>query len=166
MVTEELARRFGAKFKRHRAHARVSEVSRPLPGVERIVLAEPGSFMNTSGGPVSALRTFYKVPVDRIVVVHDDLDLPFGALRLKRGGGSGGHNGLKSLTASLGDPDYVRVRFGIGRPLSRMDPAVYVLRPFGSAERAELDPLIARTADAVEDVLTRGLDVAQNTFNN
>ena len=166
MVTEELARRFGVRFKRHRSHARVCEVSRPLPGVDRIVLAEPGSFMNASGGPVSALRAFYKTSVDRIVVVHDDLDLPFGTLRIKSGGGSGGHNGLKSLSASLGDPGYIRVRFGIGRPLGRMDPADYVLRPFGSAERTALDPLVNRAADAVEDVLAHGLEAAQNAFNS
>jgi peptidyl-tRNA hydrolase, PTH1 family len=165
MVVDELARRYGGRFKRHRAHAQVCEAARPIPGVDRVVLAKPGSFMNTSGGPVAGLRDFYKVPVERMVVVHDDLDLPFGSVRLKRGGGSGGHNGLKSLAASLGDPGFIRARLGIGRPPGRMDPADYVLRPFGSTERKELELCINRTGDAVEEVLTRGLDAAQNVFN-
>ena len=110
--------------------------------------------MNLSGGPVAALRDFYKIPPDRIVVVHDELDLPFGTLRVKLGGGDNGHNGLRSVTQALGTGDYHRVRFGIGRPPGRMDPAAFVLRDFSAAERRELPLLIDRAADAVETLLT------------
>jgi PTH1 family peptidyl-tRNA hydrolase len=123
------------------------------------------SYMNESGGPVNAAARFFKVPVERIVAVHDDLDLPFGALRVKRGGGEGGHNGLRSMSSALGSNEYARVRFGIGRPPGRQDPADFVLRGFGSAERKELPYLIDRAADATEAVVTVGLDVAQNEFN-
>ena len=130
-----------------------------------VVLAKPRTYMNLSGGPTAALSTFYKIPVERIVVVHDELDIDFGALKLKRGGGSGGHNGLKSLTSSLGGPDYVRVRFGVGRPPGRMDAAAFVLRDFSGTERGELDLNVERAADAVRTVLTDGLDRAQNIFH-
>jgi PTH1 family peptidyl-tRNA hydrolase len=103
--------------------------------------------------------------VPRIVVVHDELDLPFGVIRLKRGGGEGGHNGLKSVTAALGSKDYARVRFGIGRPPGRQDPAEYVLREFAATERKDLEYLIDRAADAASAILTEGLEAAQNTFH-
>ena len=119
--------------------------------------------MNESGGPVVAVARFFKVPLEQIVVVHDELDLPFGTLRLKRGGGDGGHNGLRSIIASLGCKDYVRVRFGIGRPPGRQDPADYVLREFGAAERKELGFLVDRAADAVEAVLATASSAAQNS---
>ncbi|WP_159943890.1 MULTISPECIES: aminoacyl-tRNA hydrolase [unclassified Nocardiopsis] len=160
MVVEALAG--GERWKAHKAHAEVVETR--LGGVSA-VLAKPRSFMNLSGGPVSGLARFYKVPVERIVVVHDELDIDYGALKLKRGGGSGGHNGLKSLTASLSSPDYVRVRFGVGRPPGRMDPAAYVLKDFSSTERAELDLNVERAADAVRTVLSEGLGRAQNIFH-
>ena len=121
--------------------------------------------MNESGGPIVAVSRFYKVPVDRLTVVHDDLDLPFGTLRVKRGGGDGGHNGLRSATAALGSREYARVRFGIGRPLGRQDPADYVLRDFSAAERKDLGYLVDRAADAVEALLSEGLEAAQNAFN-
>jgi peptidyl-tRNA hydrolase, PTH1 family len=166
MVVDELARRYGGRFKRHRARAQVCELARPLSAAGRVVLAEPSGYMNTSGGPVAGLRDFFKLPVSRIVVVHDDLDLPFESVRIKRGGGSGGHNGLKSLAQSLGDPDFIRVRLGIGRPPGRMDPADFVLRSFTAAERTELPLLVDRAADAVEAILVKGLDAAQNAFNS
>jgi PTH1 family peptidyl-tRNA hydrolase len=121
--------------------------------------------MNESGGPIVGVSRFYKVPVDRLTIVHDDLDLPFGTLRLKRGGGDGGHNGLRSATAALGSREYARVRFGIGRPPGRQDPADYVLRDFSTAERKDLGYLVDRAADAVEALLSEGLDAAQNAFN-
>ncbi len=105
------------------------------------------------------------MPVGRIIVVHDEMDIDYGALKLKRGGGSGGHNGLKSTTSSLSSPDYIRVRFGVGRPPGRMDPAAYVLKDFSSTERAELDLNVERAADAVRTILTDGLDRAQNIFH-
>ena len=131
----------------------------------RAVLAKPKSYMNVSGGPTAAVRDFFKVPVERIVVVHDELDIPFGALRLKRGGGDNGHNGLRSLSSALGSKDYLRVRFGIGRPPGRQDPADFVLKDFSAAERKELPFLVDRAADAVEALLTGPLEAAQNTFH-
>ena len=114
------------------------------------------SYMNVSGGPVAALSDFYKIPPSRIVVIHDELDVPFGEIRLKFGGGTGGHNGLRSVSAALGTRDFFRVRFGIGRPPGRMDPARFVLRDFTAAERKELPLLIERAADAAEALLRRG----------
>jgi PTH1 family peptidyl-tRNA hydrolase len=121
--------------------------------------------MNESGGPVAGLCGFYKIPVEQLVVVHDELDLPYGSLRLKRGGGDNGHNGLRSITRSLGSREYLRVRFGIGRPPGRMDPADYVLRDFTAAERKDLDFHVDRAADAVEALVRDGLESAQNLYN-
>ncbi len=162
-VADELAGRIGQPFKAHKARADVVEGR--LAG-QPVVLAKPRSYMNESGGPIVAVSRFYKVDVARIVVVHDELDLPFGALRLKRGGGEGGHNGLKSTSAALGSKDYLRVRFGIGRPPGRQDPADYVLREFAAAERKELAFLFDRAADAVQALLTKGLEPAQNEFHS
>ncbi|MWA04190.1 aminoacyl-tRNA hydrolase [Actinomadura sp. LD22] len=162
MVLDLLAGRAGGRFKAHRARADVLEGR--LQGV-RVVLAKPRTYMNESGGPVRGLRDFYKVPVERLVVVHDELDIPFGALRLKRGGGDNGHNGLRSITRSLGDKEYLRVRFGVGRPPGRMDAAAYVLKDFSAAERKVLELEVDRAADAVESLLTGGLEAAQNTFH-
>ena len=163
LVVQLLAERVGARFKAHKSRCELAETR--LAGVPA-VLAKPMSYMNESGGPIVGAAQFYKIPVERIVVVHDELDLPFGALRLKRGGGDGGHNGLRSATASLGSNDYLRVRFGIGRPPGRQDPADYVLREFASAERKDLPFLLDRAADAVEILLARGLEAAQNQFND
>ncbi|WP_243742256.1 aminoacyl-tRNA hydrolase [Actinorugispora endophytica] len=162
MVVDALAAQAGERWKAHKAHAEVVETR--VEGVP-VVLAKPRSFMNLSGGPVANLCAFYKVPVERVVVVHDELDIPFGALKLKRGGGSGGHNGLRSVTASLDGPGYVRVRVGIGRPPGRMDAAAFVLKDFSSVERGDLDVDVARAADAVETVLVSGLEKAQLIYH-
>jgi PTH1 family peptidyl-tRNA hydrolase len=162
MVLDALAGTVGGRFKSHRARADVLEGR--LVG-HRVVLAKPKSYMNESGGPVKALCDFYKISLDRLIVVHDELDIPYGTLRLKRGGGDNGHNGLRSITKSLGGRDYLRVRFGIGRPPGRMDAAAFVLRDFSGTERKELDLNTDRAADAVEALLTEGLDRAQNTFH-
>ena len=162
MVLDELARRVGGKFKAHRGRADVIEGR--LAGV-RVILAKPKSYMNESGGPVASLRDFYKVPAEQIVVVYDELDIPFATLRLKLGGGDNGHNGLKSITKSLGTRDYHRVRVGIGRPPGRQDPADYVLSDFSPLERRELPFHLDRAADAVEALLTDGLAAAQNTYH-
>ncbi|MBE2999227.1 aminoacyl-tRNA hydrolase [Nocardiopsis sp. HNM0947] len=162
MVVDALAAAENERFKAHRSNAEIAETR--LDGVPAI-LVKPRTFMNLSGGPVASLARFYKIPSERIVVVHDEMDVDYGALKLKKGGGSGGHNGLKSLTASLSGPDYLRVRFGVGRPPGRMDPAAYVLRDFASPERAELDLNVERAADAVRTVLTDGLAKAQNIFH-
>jgi PTH1 family peptidyl-tRNA hydrolase len=162
LVADEIADRIGGRFKAHRGGADVMEGR--LAG-HRVVLAKPRSFMNTSGGPVVATARFFTVPQDKLVVVHDELDLPFGTIRLKLGGGEGGHNGLRSITKSLGTRDYHRVRFGIGRPPGRMDPADFVLRDFALAERKELAFTIDRCADAVEALVCSGLEAAQNLFH-
>jgi PTH1 family peptidyl-tRNA hydrolase len=162
MVLDILAGAARSRFKSHRARADVIEGR--LAG-RRVVLAKPKSYMNESGGPVKALCDFYKIPVERLIVVHDELDIPYGALRLKRGGGDNGHNGLRSISRSLGGRDYLRVRFGIGRPPGRMDAAAFVLRDFSGTERKELDLNLDRAADAVEALLTEGLERAQNVFH-
>lgn len=130
-----------------------------------MILAKPMSYMNLSGGPVSALRDFYKVPVANIVAVHDELDIDYGVLRLKLGGGDNGHNGLKSMTKAIG-ADYHRVRFGIGRPPGRQQVADFVLKDFSSAERKELDYFVDRATDAVECLVIEGLERAQSTYNS
>jgi peptidyl-tRNA hydrolase, PTH1 family len=162
LVADVLAGRAGARFKRDRSRAHVA-VAR-LDGTP-VVLAKPMTYMNLSGGPVAALRAFYKVPTDRIVVVHDELDIPFGSIRLKLGGGDNGHNGLRSVASALGTRDYYRVRVGIGRPPGRMDPADFVLHDFAKAERAELPGVLSTAADAVQTLLARGLAAAQNEFH-
>ena len=166
MVLDLLADRVGGRFKAHKGRADVVEARLgPLPA-PRVVLAKPKSYMNESGGPVASMRDFYKVAPEQLVVVHDELDLPYGTLRLKRGGGDNGHNGLRSITKSLGSREYLRVRFGIGRPPGRMDPADYVLRDFSAAERKDLEFEVDRAADAVEALVREGLDAAQNRFND
>lgn len=163
LVLDLLADRVGGRFKAHKGRADIVEGR--LAG-QSVVLAKPKSYMNESGGPIVAISRFYKIPVDRIVIVHDELDLAFGGLRLKRGGGEGGHNGLKSTSNCLGSKEYARVRFGIGRPPGQQDPADYVLREFSTAERKELGFLIDRAADAAEAIIGRGLEAAQNEFNS
>lgn len=167
MVVDVLAERVGGRFtKGARGRADVVEGRLGVPGRSaRVVLAKPRSYMNESGGPAAAVLSFYKVPPEQLVVVHDELDLPFGTIRLKRGGGHGGHNGLRSLDRSLGTKDYLRVRVGIGRPPGRQDPADYVLRNFGPAERKELPLEIERAADAVETLLQNGLEPTQNLYH-
>jgi len=166
MVLGVLAERVGGRFSKHKARADVLEGRFGPPPAPRVVLAEPRSYMNESGGPVAGLCGFYKIPMERLVVVHDELDLPYGSLRLKRGGGDNGHNGLRSITRSLGSREYLRVRFGIGRPPGRMDPADYVLRDFSPAERKDLDYNVDRAADAVETLVRDGLEAAQNSYND
>jgi PTH1 family peptidyl-tRNA hydrolase len=168
MVADLLAERIGGRFKRaQKTQAQVVEgrTGPPGPASRRVVLAKPMAFMNLSGGPVTALRDFYKVPTERIIAVHDELDIDFGTLRLKLGGGDNGHNGLKSMTKSLG-PDYLRVRAGIGRPPGRMDVAAFVLKDFSGTERKELDWFVDRAADAVEALIAEGLERAQSAYNS
>jgi PTH1 family peptidyl-tRNA hydrolase len=164
-VADLLASRIGAKFGRSkRAHAEVAE-GRLGFGGPRLVLVKPLTFMNLSGAPVVSLSQFFKVPVSNVIAVHDELDVPFGEVRAKRGGGEGGHNGLRSMSKSLASKDYARVRFGIGRPPGRQDPADYVLSDFSSAERKELDFLTDRAADVVEAIVLEGVEWAQNKYH-
>jgi len=162
-VVDVLADRVRASFKSHKTR---SDVVETRLGPQRVVLAKPRSYMNESGGPVCSLRDFFKSSPEQLVVVHDELDLPFGALRVKCGGGDNGHNGLKSLRRSLGTGEFYRVRVGIGRPPGRQDPADWVLREFSGAERKELDLIVERAADAVESLLSDGLEATQNTYND
>ncbi|NTW40207.1 MAG: aminoacyl-tRNA hydrolase [Cellulomonadaceae bacterium] len=170
MVVDELAKRVGASFTSHRTRTRVADVRiGTLPGGApgpRVVLAKPTSYMNVSGGPVGSLATYLQVPADHVLVVHDELDIPFAQVRLKQGGGEGGHNGLRSISSALGTRDYLRVRVGVGRPPGRMDPADYVLKDFGSTERADLAWLVDAAADAVEMVVLQGLVAAQQRFHS
>ncbi|MEU1120180.1 aminoacyl-tRNA hydrolase [Streptomyces sp. NPDC005879] len=168
MVADLLAQRMGGRFKRAgKAQAQVVEgrIGAPGPASRRVILVKPMSYMNVSGGPVTALRDFYKVPTEQIIAVHDELDIDYGTLRLKLGGGDNGHNGLKSMTKAMG-ADYHRVRFGIGRPPGRMQVADFVLKDFSSAERKELDYFVDRASDAVEALVTEGLERAQSTYNS
>ena len=163
LVIENLCARAGvtlAPVKRSRALAATGR----LAG-QRVVLVQPQSFMNDSGGPTASLAGFYSVPLERIVVVHDELDLPFGSVRVKSGGGDNGHNGLRSIRKSLGSGEWLRVRVGIERPPSPQDPASYVLKPWNSAQRANLDDVIEHSADAVESLMTAGLADTQNRYN-
>jgi PTH1 family peptidyl-tRNA hydrolase len=162
MVADVLAARLGARFRAHKSGADVVE-SR-IAG-SRVVVAKPRTYMNLSGGPVAALSRFFKVAAPSVIVVHDDLDLPYETIRVKQGGGEGGHNGLRSISAALGSKDYQRVRFGVGRPPGRMDPADYVLREFSAAERADLGVGLEQAADAVEMIITDGLLATQNRLH-
>jgi PTH1 family peptidyl-tRNA hydrolase len=162
LVADELAARVGGKFKAHKGGAEVLECR--LAG-RRVALAKPRSFMNVSGGPVVATVRFYKIDPANLIVVHDELDLPYSAVRLKLGGGENGHNGLRSISKSLSTRDYLRVRFGIGRPPGRMDPADFVLRDFSATERKELALSVDHCADAVEALVAKGLEAAQNLFH-
>lgn len=164
MVLAELAHRAGAKLSAHKSRAAVAE-TRMSPGAPRLVLAQPLSYMNTSGGPVSSLLKYYDAGVDDLVVIHDEIDLPYGAVKLKRGGGEGGHNGLRDITKALGTRDYVRVRVGVGRPPGRMDTADYVLKRFSGSESKELPLLISEAADAVEMLTEKGLVDTQQYFH-
>ncbi len=165
VVADLLAKRSGANFGRHkRAVADVAE-GRLSIGGPRVVLVKPLTFMNLLGSPVAALAQFYKVPVEQVVAIHDELDVPYGELRIKRGGGEGGHNGLRSMSRSLGSKEYARVRFGVGRPPGRQDPADFVLSDFSSAERKELDFLVDRAADVAEAVVMKGVEWAQNAYH-
>ncbi len=163
MVVADLAARQGARFGRHRAQATVAE-ARLGPGGARLAIAQPTTFMNNSGGPVAALLKFYSLEPARLIVVHDELDLPFDAVRLKSGGGPGGHNGVRDIIAAVG-PDFVRVRVGIGRPPGRQDPADFVLSPFTKTERESLANLVSDAADATEHIITDGLIVAQRHWH-
>ena len=173
MVVDELARRAGSQFSTHRGpggRAQVAEVRiGVLPGGApgpRAVLAKPSTYMNVSGGPVGGLAAYLDVPVDHVLVVHDEIDIPFAAVRLKLGGGEGGHNGLRSISSVLGTKDYLRVRVGVGRPPGRTDAAEHVLKDFTAVERKELPWLVDAAADAVEMVVSQGLVAAQQRFHS
>ncbi|KRB39049.1 UNVERIFIED_CONTAM: aminoacyl-tRNA hydrolase [Microbacterium sp. SLM126] len=160
LVVDELAARRGESFRAHKANARVVETWL-RPGAAKLILAKPNTFMNVSGGPVAGLASFYGVDPARVVVVHDELDIPFDTIKLKTGGGHGGHNGVRDVAKALDSAEFARVRVGIGRPPGRQDPADWVLDPFGASERKNLPILLADAADAVEQLVSDGLVAAQ-----
>ena len=168
LVDDVLAQRMGSPFRAHKSgradvvEGRLGPVGAETP---RVVLARSRSYMNESGGAVSTLATFYKVPPERIIAVHDELDIPYGALRIKLGGGDNGHNGLRSMRSSLGTGDFYRVRVGIGRPPGRQDPADFVLSNYSATERKELEINVVEAADAVESLVADGLEKTQQRFN-
>ena len=169
LVVEELASRMGAAFRAHKTgRADVVEGRLGMPGAPgpRVVLARPRCYMNESGGPVKALATFYKLEPEQLVVVHDEIDIPFGTLRVKLGGGDNGHNGLRSLRSALGTGDFYRVRSGVGRPPGRQEVADFVLSNYSTTERKELPFQVDRAADAVESLVTDGLAETQQRFNS
>jgi peptidyl-tRNA hydrolase, PTH1 family len=164
MVVTRLAERAGTRLKRSsRNRAQVAEIH---DGDARVVLARPSSYVNESGGPASLLARWYKTPVERIIVVHDEIDLAFGKLQVRRDGGTAGHNGLKDVAKALGSPDFLRVRIGVGRPPGRKDPADYVLEPIGKRDAADFSVLIERAADATMDLVHLGLERAQDRHNH
>jgi PTH1 family peptidyl-tRNA hydrolase len=166
-VADLLAERAEASWKLHKS--RLADVVEGRLGGHsgaRVVLARPRVYMNETGGPITGLSRFYKIPTERLVAIHDELDLPFGSLRVKFSGGDNGHNGLRSLRHALGTGGFYRVRLGIGRPTGRRDPSDFVLSNFTAAERADVPMAVDRAADAVESLLTLGLSITQSRFNS
>jgi PTH1 family peptidyl-tRNA hydrolase len=165
MVADLLASRVGGKFGRPKRVVAEAAEGRLGFGGPKLIVVKPLTFMNLSGAPVVALAQFFKVPVENVLAVHDELDVPYGQVRVKRGGGEGGHNGLRSMSKSLGSKEYARVRFGIGRPPGRQDPSDYVLSDFSGVERKELEFLVDRAADVAEAVVIEGVEWAQNKYH-
>ena len=165
LVLDELAARRGESFKAHKANARVAETWL-RPGGAKLILAKPNTVMNVSGGPVAGLAKFYGVEPEHVVIVHDELDIPFDTIKLKTGGGHGGHNGVRDVAKALDSGDFARVRVGIGRPPGRQDPADWVLDPFGAVERKNLPILLGDAADAVEQLVEEGLLAAQQKHHS
>jgi PTH1 family peptidyl-tRNA hydrolase len=165
-VVDELAKRLGGGFRSHKSGRADVVEGRLTLGGPRVVLAKARSYMNETGGPVSALAKFYKVEPDHVVAIHDELDIPFDTMRVKLGGGDNGHNGLRSLRGSLGTGEFYRVRVGIGRPSGRQAPADFVLSDYSSGERKVLPFQVDRAADAVESLLAQGLEKTQASFNS
>jgi PTH1 family peptidyl-tRNA hydrolase len=167
MVIDELARRHAVKFSSHKSRTDIAAFKLGL-GVDAhsVIIGKSKSYMNETGGPVKALANFYSVEPAKIIALHDELDIPFAAIRTKFAGGDNGHNGLKSMTSAFGAPDYYRVRLGIGRPMGQQDPADFVLKAFSKVEQKDLSEFIVRGSDVVESLITKGLEVTQSTFNS
>lgn len=163
MVVDAMVARAGVRAGTHKKSN--CDVATIRLGDRSVILARPRTYMNESGRAVAALLRFYSATPADLIVVHDELDLDFGTLRLKRGGGEGGHNGLRSISSAISDRNYLRLRFGIGRPPGRMDPAAFVLERFSTVERKEVPLLIELAADAVDDVVRSGLEAAQNRLH-
>jgi PTH1 family peptidyl-tRNA hydrolase len=167
MVIDELARRHSVKFSSHKSRTDIAAFKLGL-GVDAhsVIIGKSKSYMNETGGPVKALANFYSVEPAKIIALHDELDIPFAAIRTKFAGGDNGHNGLKSMTSAFGAPDYYRVRLGIGRPMGQQDPADFVLKAFSKVEQKDLAEFIDRGADVVESLISKGLEATQSSFNS
>jgi peptidyl-tRNA hydrolase, PTH1 family len=167
MVIDELAKRHSIKFSSHKSRTEIAAYKLGVGAdAHSIILAKSKGYMNETGGPVKALANFYSVEPQNIIALHDELDIPFSAIRTKIAGGDNGHNGLKSLTSAFGTPEYFRIRLGIGRPMGEQDPADFVLKAFSKVEQKELAEFIARSADAVESLISKGLELTQQNFNS
>ena len=167
MVIDHLAKRHNVKLSSHKSRTDIAAYKLGV-GVDAhsIILAQSKSYMNESGGPIKALASFYSVEPTNIIVLHDELDIPYAAIRAKVAGGDNGHNGLKSLTSSFGTADYFRVRLGIGRPMGQQDPGDFVLKQFSKEEKKDLDEFIDRGSDVVESLIEKGLEFTQSKFNS
>jgi PTH1 family peptidyl-tRNA hydrolase len=167
MVIDELARRHSVKFSSHKSRTDIAAFKLGV-GIDAhsVIIGKSKSYMNETGGPVKALANFYSVEPTKIIALHDELDIPFAAIRTKLAGGDNGHNGLKSMTTSFGTPDYYRIRLGIGRPMGQQDPADFVLKAFSKVEQKELPEFIDRGADVVESLITKGLEATQSAYNS
>jgi PTH1 family peptidyl-tRNA hydrolase len=167
MVIDELARRHSVKFSSHKSRTDIAAFKLGV-GIDAhsVIIGKSKSYMNETGGPVKALANFYSVEPTKIIALHDELDIPFAAIRTKLAGGDNGHNGLKSMTSSFGTPDYYRIRLGIGRPMGQQDPADFVLKAFSKVEQKELPEFIDRGADVVESLITKGLEATQSAYNS
>jgi PTH1 family peptidyl-tRNA hydrolase len=165
MVIDELTRRHSVKLSTHKSRTDIAAFKLQA-GEHSVIIAKSKSYMNETGGPIKALANFYSVEPENIIALHDELDIPFAAIRTKIAGGDNGHNGLKSMTSAFGGPDYYRVRLGIGRPMGQQDPADFVLKAFSKEEQKALGEFIDRGADVVESLITKGLEATQSAFNS
>jgi PTH1 family peptidyl-tRNA hydrolase len=167
MVIDQLVKRHSVKLASHKSRTHIAAYKLGV-GIDahQIILAKSQSYMNETGGPIKALANFYSVEPEKIIVLHDELDIGFAAIRTKLGGGDNGHNGLKSMTSAFDTPDYYRVRLGIGRPMGQQDPADFVLKQFSKEEKKDLDEFIERGADVVEFLIEKGLELTQGKFNS
>jgi PTH1 family peptidyl-tRNA hydrolase len=167
MVIDELARRHSVKFSSHKSRTDIAAFKLGV-GIDAhsVIIAKSKSYMNETGGPVKALANFYSVEPEKIIALHDELDIPFAAIRTKLAGGDNGHNGLKSMTSSFGTPNYYRIRLGIGRPMGQQDPADFVLKAFSKVEQKDLAEFIDRGADVVESLISKGLEATQSAYNS
>jgi PTH1 family peptidyl-tRNA hydrolase len=167
MVIDQLVKRHSIKLASHKSRTHIAAYKLGV-GIDahQIILAKSQSYMNETGGPIKALANFYSVEPENIIVLHDELDIGFAAIRTKLGGGDNGHNGLKSMTSAFNTPDYYRVRLGIGRPMGQQDPADFVLKQFSKEEKKDLEEFIERGADVVEFLIEKGLDLTQGKFNS
>jgi PTH1 family peptidyl-tRNA hydrolase len=167
MVIDQLVKRHSVKLASHKSRTHIAAYKLGV-GIDahQIILAKSQIYMNETGGPIKALANFYSVGPEKIIVLHDELDIGFAAIRTKLGGGDNGHNGLKSMTSAFNTPDYYRVRLGIGRPMGQQDPADFVLKQFSKEEKKDLDEFIERGADVVEFLIEKGLELTQGKFNS